>query len=154
MHVSWSRVLAFGGLAAVGVGVWIAVASAPGTPSSGVAGAEATQVTHTVRVGGVDVAVTAKPSGSVCFSAPHVSGCTTSLPTGRLGYATGLDGGRVVLAGVAGTGVRAVIARLTRGGVVWPELRAGAFYAELPAGYRLRTIVKVLAGGRRVAFKA
>jgi hypothetical protein len=47
-----------------------------------------------------------------------------------------------------------VIARLSRRGTVWPELRRGVFYTVLPHGLRLRTIVKVLAGGRRVAFTA
>jgi hypothetical protein len=37
---------------------------------------------------------------------------------------------------------------------VWPAFHDGAFYAVLPQGRALRALVKVLAGGRRVAFPA
>jgi hypothetical protein len=69
-------------------------------------------------------------------------------------YATGIAGGRQVVAGAAGSRVRAVIARLTRRGTVWPSLRSGLFYAILPHGYRLHRLVAVLAGGRRLAVRA
>jgi hypothetical protein len=152
--VSSSRVLAFGGVAAAVAGVVLAVTSALGSATGGVAAADATQLTRVVHVGGADVTVTTRPSGTVCFSAARASGCAVGLSGGRLSYATAKDGRRVVLAGVAGPGVKAVIARLSRGGVVWPTLRSGAFYAVLPDGFRLRAIVKVLAGGRRVTFRA
>lgn len=157
-ELSRSRALVFGGLAAGAAGVFIAVASALGAPTtSGVAAAQATRlqtVTHTVRIDGTRVKVTTKPSGSVCYSAPGVSGCAASLADGQLSYATGHAGKRVVLAGVAGRGVKGVIARLSRKGTVWPTLHDGAFYTVLPHGHRLTGIVKVLAGGHRVAFKA
>jgi hypothetical protein len=152
--MSRSRALAFGGVAAVAVGVFVAVSSAFSSASSGVAGAEATSTTRTVHVGGVQMRVTEKPGGAVCFSGPGAASCASSLAPSQLAYATGHVGGRVVLAGVAGSRVKAVIARLTFAGTVWPELHEGAFYTVLPKGFRLRAIVKVLAGGRRVAFAA
>ena len=148
----------FGALAATAVAIFVAVTSGLGAATtSGVAAADAVRlqtVRHAVRIDGTVVHVTSKPSGAVCFSAPHASGCATTLDSGQLAYATGRAGRRFVLAGVAGAGVKAVIARLTRRGTVWPMLRSGAFYAVLPQGYRLRSIVKVLANGRRVAFRA
>ncbi|HEV2592336.1 MAG TPA: hypothetical protein VGU02_10635 [Gaiellaceae bacterium] len=149
----------FAGLAAGAAGVFLAVASALGAPTttSGVAAAHATTlqaVTHTVRIGATRVKVTTKPSGSVCYSAPGVSGCASSLADGQLSYATGHAGKRVVLAGVTGAGVKGVIARLSHKGTVWPAFHGGAFYAVLPLGHRLTGIVKVLAGGRRISFTA
>jgi streptogramin lyase len=152
--MSRSRALAFGGVAAVAVGVVVAVSSAFSSASSGVAAAEATSTTRTVHVGGATVRVTQKPNGAVCFSGPGAASCASSLADSQLAYATGRIGGRVVLAGVAGAHVKAVIARLTFAGTVWPQLHGGAFYTVLPKGFRLRAIVKVLAGGRRVAFAA
>jgi streptogramin lyase len=139
------RVLAFGAVAAVAVGVLIAVVSA--------FTASASSATRSVDVGGATVRVTEKPGGTVCYAGPGVSSCSR-LADSQLAYATGRVGGRVVLGGVAGPGVKAVIARLTRQGTVWPALRDGVFYAVLPDGHRLRAIVKVLAGGRRVTFSA
>jgi hypothetical protein len=155
--MSRSRALAFGGVAAVAVGVVVAVASAFASASgatSGVAAARATSTSRTVHVGGGTVRVTQKAGGAVCFSGPGAASCASSLAASQLAYATGRVGGRVVLVGVAGTQVKAVIARLTFAGTVWPELHDGAFYTVLPTGFRLRAIVKVLAGGRRVAFAA
>jgi hypothetical protein len=152
-----SRALAFGALTVAAVGVVVAVTSALGaqTGTAGVAAAQATRiraVTHVVHAGGARITVTSKPSGAVCFRAPHVASCAASLAAGQLAYATGKSGRREVLAGVAGPDVKAVIARLTRRGTVWPALSGGAFYAVLPRGDRLRAVVKVLAGGRRVTF--
>lgn len=156
--MSRSRLLVFAALAAGAVGVVVAVATAlSATTTSGVAAAHAVRlhtVRHTVRIDGHAVTVTTKPSGSVCFAGPHVSGCAASLAHGQLAYATGKAGSRVVLAGVAGPGVKAVIARLSHKGTVWPTLHTGAFYAVLPHGHRLTRIVKVLVGGRRVTFNA
>lgn len=146
--------LALAGLAAAVAGGFVAVSRGLGAAraTSGVA-AEALSV-QTVRIDGAAIRITTKPSGSVCYSAPHVSDCASSLADDALSYATAHTGGRVVLAGVAGTKVKAVIARLSHKGTVWPRLEDGAFYAVLPHGYRLQSIVKVLAGGRRVTFKA
>lgn len=161
MGLSLSRVLAIGGLAAAAAGVLIAVSrglQAATTVTSGVAAAEAVQakpVHHTVRIDGATIRVTKKPTGSVCYSAPHgVSDCASSLGAEQVSYASGHAGKRLVVAGVAGAHVKAVIVRLTRKGTVWPRLRNGAFYAVLPRGYRPVSIVKVLAGGRRVVLKA
>jgi len=143
------------------IGVVVAVSSGLGRqqagPGVGVAAAEATRltvVTRSIRVAGVPVRVTRKPSGAVCFRVPRVGSCASTLRRTQVAYATGLSRGRQVVAGVAGTGVRAVIARLTRHGTVWPTLRSGAFYAVLPRGYRLRRLVAVLPGGRRTAVRA
>jgi hypothetical protein len=156
VDLSRSRALVFGGLAAAAVGVFIAVALAfSAATTSGVAAAQAVRlqtVRRTVHIDGHAVIVTTKPSGSVCFTGPHVSGCAASLADTQLAYATGKLGSRMVLAGVAGPNVKAVIARLSRKGTVWPTLHTGAFYAVLPHGRRLTSIVKVLSGGRRVAF--
>jgi hypothetical protein len=126
--------------------------------TSGVAAAEAVQakpVHRTVRIDGAAIRVTKKPSGAVCYAAPHgISGCASSLGAEQVSYASGHAGKRLVLAGVAGAHVKAVIVRLTRKGTVWPTFRDGAFYAALPHGYRPVSIVKVLAGGRRVSVKA
>jgi hypothetical protein len=148
----------FGALAALATAVFVAVASglSSATATSGVAAAQAVRlqtVRHSVHIDGNVVRVTSKSTGAVCFAAPHASSCASTLGDNQLSYATGKAGKRVVLAGVAGAGVKAVIARLTHSGTIWPTLRSGAFYAVLPKGYRLRSIVKVLAGGRRVAFR-
>ena len=148
----------FGALAAVGAGVVFAIARALGAASttSGVAAANATRlhtVTHVVRIDGNRITMTSKPSGAVCYSAPGAKGCAARLTDAQLSYATGHSGKRIVLTGVAGPRVKAVIARLSHKGTVWPTLHDGAFYALLPRGYKLTSIVKVLAGGRRIAFK-
>ena len=150
------RGLVFGALGAVTLAAAFAVNGALGssTATSGVAGARATLVSaSSVRIDGATIAVTRKGSGA-CYRGPQVSGCAATLTAGQISYATGRDGKRVVLAGIAGRNVRAVIARLSRGGTVWPKLENGVFYAVLPRGFRLRSLVKVLAGGRRVSFPA
>lgn len=150
--------MVFGGLAAGAAGVFLAVSSGLGaTTTAGVAAAQAVRiqaVTHTARIDDTVVTITQKPNGAVCFTAPHARGCASSLGAGQLVYATGRSGRHVVLAGVVGSPVKAVIARLSKKGTVWPKLAGGAFYAVLPAQHRLTSIVKVLAGGRRVAFAA
>src|SRR5581483_8120966 len=114
--LSLSRVLAIGGLAAAAAGVLIAVSrglQAGTTVTSGVAAAEAVQakpVHHTVRIDGATIRVTKKPTGSVCYSAPHgVSDCASSLGAEQVSYASGHAGKRLVVAGVAGAHVKAVI---------------------------------------------
>ena len=155
------RVLALTALGAGVIGVVVAVASGLGRqtvgPQVGVAAAEVTKltvITRTVSVSGVRVRVTRKPSGSVCFRAGRAGSCASSLGPTRVAFATAVVNGRGVVAGIAGARVRAVIARLTRHGTVWPALRSGAFYAVLPPGYRVRAVVALVAGGRRVAFHA
>lgn len=154
MVLSRERGLVFGALCAVILAAVFAVTGALGSPAvtSGVAGARATLVNaSSVRIDGATIAVTRKGSGA-CYRGPHASGCATTLTADQISYASGHDGKRVVVVGVAGRDVRAVIARLSRGGTVWPKLEDGVFYAVLPQGYRLRSLVKVLAGGRRVSF--
>ena len=154
--LSRERGLVFGALCAVIVAAVFAVNGALGSraATSGVAGTQATLVNaQSVRVAGTTVVVTRK-HGATCFRAPHVSGCASTLAADQFSYATGRVGKRLVIAGVAGSHVRAVIARLSRGGVVWLTPRDGAFYRVLPHGFKLRALVKVLAGGGRVSFAA
>lgn len=155
------RVLALTALGAGTFGVVVAVSSGLGRqqpgPEVGVAAAEATRltvITRTVRVAGMRVRVARKPSGAVCIRARHAGSCVSSLGPNRVAYATGIAGRRQILVGVAGSGVRAVIARLTHRGTVWPTLRSSVFYAALPRAYRLRRLIAVLADGRRVAVRA
>lgn len=147
----------FAGLAAAAVGVVLAVSNGLGAATTGgVAAAQAVriQVTRTVHLDGTVVRVTQKTNGAVCFTAPHAGDCAASLGASQLAYATGRSGRHVVLTGVVGSSVKAVIVRLSNKGTVWPKLRNGAFYAVLPADHRLTGIVKVLAGGRRITFTA
>lgn len=158
MVLSRERGLVFGALGAVTLAAVFAVTGALGSSAatSGVAGARATLVSagnHSVRIDGATITVTRKGDGA-CYRGPRVSSCASTLTADQISYATGRDGTRVVIAGIAGRGVRAVIARLSRGGTVWPKLDGGVFYALLPRGYRLRALVKVLAGGHRVSFPA
>lgn len=153
------RAQVFAALAVVGLAVFVAVASAlhaqPATV--GVAAAETTRVlavTRTLQVGGVRFTVTRKPNGDVCYAAPAIHSCTSAGARTRLSYATGRARGRQVVGGVVGPKVRAVILKLTGKGTIWPHLQDGAFYATLPARRRLRAIVKVVAGGKRVTFPA
>ncbi len=156
MVLSRERGLVFGALCAVTVAAVLAVSHALRSPAatSGVAGAQATLVSaHSVKLAGATVVVTRK-HGATCFRAPHVSGCASALAADQFSYATGRVGKRTVIAGVAGSHVRAVIARLSHGGAVWLTPRDGAFYSALPRGFKLRALVKVLAGGHRVSFPA
>jgi len=56
------------------------------------------------------------------------------------------------LRGVAGCDVRAVIARLNGGGAVWATPSDGTFETHVPAGLRVRAVVKVLSDGTRQRF--
>ena len=74
--------------------------------------------------------------------------CAGSVPRDEIRY-SGVPYG---LHGVAGCNVRAVIARLNGGGAVWAIPRNGTFDAKVPAGLRVRTVVKVLNDGSRKRF--
>ena len=74
--------------------------------------------------------------------------CAGSVPRDEIRY-SGVPYG---LHGVAGCDVRAVIARLNGGGAVWAVPRNGTFDARVPAGLRVRTVVKVLSDGSRQRF--
>jgi len=74
--------------------------------------------------------------------------CSSSLAADQIAYASS----RYAVGGIAGSGVRAVIVRLTRKGTVWGTLRRGTFYAAVPSGYNVRAVVKVLTDGSRTSF--
>ena len=74
--------------------------------------------------------------------------CAGSVPHDEIRY-SGVPYG---LHGVAGCDVRAVIARLNGGGAVWAIPRGGTFDANVPAGLRVRAVVKVLSDGSRERF--
>jgi hypothetical protein len=74
--------------------------------------------------------------------------CTSKLAADQIAYASS----RYAVGGVAGSDVRAVIVRLTKKGTVWATLRRGTFYAAVPAGHAVRTVVKVLTDGSRTSF--
>ena len=76
------------------------------------------------------------------------SACSSSVPRTEIHYSLVSDG----VHGVAGCDVRAVIARLNGGGAVWATPREGTFDARVPAGLRVRTLVKVLSDGSRRRF--
>lgn len=74
--------------------------------------------------------------------------CGGEVPRDEIRY-SGVPYG---LHGVAGCDVRAVIARLNGGGAVWAVPHNGMFTAQVPAGLRVRTVVKVLNDGSRERF--
>jgi hypothetical protein len=74
--------------------------------------------------------------------------CGGAMPRDEIRYTVVSNG----LHGVAGCDVRAVIARLNGGGAVWATPRGGTFDAHVPAGLRVRTVVKVLSDGTRQRF--
>jgi hypothetical protein len=75
--------------------------------------------------------------------------CASKVPRTEIRYSVVSYG----LHGLAGCDVRAVIARLNGGGAVWATPRDGAFDAHVPAGLRVRTVVKVLSDGTRQRFE-
>jgi hypothetical protein len=92
-------------------------------------------------------------SGLACFRVQHgrstvARSCAPHLQPDEIGYATSRD----AVGGVAGSGVRAVIVRLTKKGTVWATMRRGTFYADVPRAYDIRAVVKVLRDGTRRAF--
>jgi len=152
MRSSRDRVLAVGGLAAGAAVAVVAVLAALGGPAQGVAAAQATITTRTVAFGSSHVAVRVLPSGTVCYRAIDSAGsshsCRTRVRVNEIGYTVSPRG----IGGVAGANVRAVIVKLTRRGTVWAKLRDGVFYADVPAAYRVRAVIKVLRDGSRRTF--
>ncbi len=144
--------LAVGGLATGVAAALFAVLGALGTPAQGVAAAQATVTTRTVAFGPSRVAVQQLPNGSVCYRVTESAGtaraCRARLRVNEIGYAVSPRG----IGGVAGANVRAVIVKLTRYGTVWATLRDGAFYADVPSAYQVRTVIKVLRDGSRKTF--
>lgn len=153
MHRTRGRLLVVLALATAVAAAYAAVRAALNAPaSSGVKAAQATLRSHAESFGPARVVVRLLPNKSVCFtvSEPHGSAraCRPNVRPWQIGYAVSARG----IGGVAGTGVRAVIVKLTRHGTKWATLSDGIFYADLPPAYRVRAVVKVLRDGTRERF--
>ncbi|MFL5964059.1 MAG: hypothetical protein ACJ757_14320 [Gaiellaceae bacterium] len=144
--------MAVGGLAAGTAAALVAVLAALSAPASGVRGAQATLTSRTTSFGAARVRVQALPAGIVCYRVTESTGtsraCRSRVGASEIGFTISPIG----IGGVAGSDVRAVIVKLTRRGTVWTTLRDGVFYADVPAAYRVRAVVKVLRDGSRKAF--
>jgi hypothetical protein len=136
------RAFAIGGFAAGLAAALVAVLAALAAPTPTVSQAKAADITVRVRK---------QMDGSRCFTVGGVAAtqtCVRGLQPDEIRYAaTGS-----AIGGLAGLGVQAVIVKLTKKGTVWATLSGGTFYAAVPAGYRVRAVVKVLANGRRATF--
>lgn len=154
MHWNRGRSMAVGGLSAGAVAALVAVLTALSAPASGVGvrGAQATLTSHTTIFGAGHVTVQVLPTGTVCYRIAESAGtsrsCRSRVGASEIGYTISPRG----VGGVAGTGVRAVIIKLTRRGTVWSRMRNGVFYADVPPAYRVHAVVKVLRDGSRKAF--
>jgi hypothetical protein len=139
----WSgRVFALGGLAAGVAAALVAVLAALAAPTPTLSQARAADAATTVAKG---------PGGALCFTVAGVASshtCVRALHPEDIRYA--VTPGAV--GGLAGSWVRAVIVKLTQKGTVWATLQGHGFYAAVPAGHRVRAVVKVLPGGRRQTF--
>lgn len=136
------RAIAIGALAAGVAAGLIAVLAALAAPTATVSQAKAADITVRVRM---------QKDGSRCFTvggAAATRTCVRALEPDEIRYAST----RSAIGGLAGLGVRAVIVKLTKKGTVWATLADGTFYAAVPAGHRVRAVVKVLANGRRETF--
>jgi hypothetical protein len=151
------RALVLGGFAAALATGAAAVLAGLGTPSTKVTPASAAAPTafgsRSVAFGNGRVVLRMRTSSLGCFrvvvgSSTVARSCTSSLAAGQIAYASS----RYAVGGVAGSDVRAVIVRLTKKGTVWATLRRGTFYASVPAGHNVRTVVKVLRDGSRTSF--
>ena len=154
MTLNRSRVLALGGLAAGAAACLVAVLSAFGSTDAAVSSVKAAAATidlRTVPIGRGRIQVNTLPTGT-CFTVRDPSGsahaCPARTAATEIGYAVTARG----IGGIAGSEVAAVIVRLTHRGTVWATLEAGAFYAAVPAGHKVRAVVKVLRDGTRTAF--
>jgi hypothetical protein len=135
-----------------------AVLSALGAPTGSVSPAKAAAPavalgSRSVAFGNGRVVLRMRTSTLGCFrvvvgSSTVARSCTASLGADQIAYASS----RYAVGGVAGDDVRGVIVRLTKKGTVWAALRRGTFYAAVPAGHDVRTVVKILADGTRTAF--
>ena len=152
MQWNRGRALAVGGLAAGAAAALVAVLTALAAPASGVRGVQATITSRAIAFGPARVTVQVLPTGVVCYRVTESSGssrsCRSRVGSSEIGFTISPRG----IGGVAGSEVRAVIVKLTRRGTVWASLRNGAFYADVPAAYRVRAVVKVLRDGSRKAF--
>lgn len=130
----------------------VSVLAALSAPASAVRAVQATQPSRSVTFGHARVAVQVLPSGTVCYRVTESTGtsrsCRSRVAAAEIGFTLSPRG----IGGVAGSDVRSVIVKLTRRGTVWATLRDGVFYADVPAAYRVRAVVKVLRDGSRKAF--
>jgi hypothetical protein len=151
------RALVLGSLAAAVAAAAAAVLSALGAPTGSVAPAKAAATaslgSRSVAFGNGRVVLRMRTSKLGCFrvvvgSSTVARSCTSNLAADQISYASS----RYAVGGVAGSGVRAVIVRLTKKGTVWATLRRGTFYAAVPAGHDVHAVVKVLSDGSRTSF--
>jgi hypothetical protein len=137
------RTLAVGGLAAGIAAALVAVLAAFAAPTPTLSQAKAADVT---------IRVQPQAGGGRCFTVGGVAAtrtCVHALQPDEIRYASSGS----AIGGLAGLGVQAVIVKLTHKGTVWASLQDGTFSAAVPAGHRLRAVIKVLAGGRRETFR-
>ena len=146
-----------GSLAAAVAAAAAAVLSALGAPTASVtpakAAAPAAFGSRSVAFGNGRVVMRMRTSRLGCFrvvvgSSTVARSCTSSVSANQIAYASS----RYAVGGVAGSDVRAVIVRLTKKGTVWATLRRGTFYAAVPAGHNVRTVVRALSDGSRTSF--
>jgi hypothetical protein len=108
-------------------------------------------VSRVLAVGGLLVGVAAlffSVASGLRSVEPAAAACAVGVARDEIRY----SGAPYGLHGVAGCDVRAVIARLNGGGAVWAIPHNGTFDARVPAGLRVRTVVKVLSDGSRQRF--
>lgn len=156
MRASRTGIVAVGALAAGTAAGLAAIVSALGAPTTTISQAKAAEATityHSVSFGHDRVTVRRRPGGLMCFAVMKgrsIVGrsCTANVDAGQIEYASS----RYAVGGLAGADVHAVIVRLTRGGTVWATLKEGVFLAEIPAGFNVRAVVKVLRDGSRTRF--
>jgi hypothetical protein len=154
MHRMRRRVLAVLALAtAVAAGYASVRAGLTAPAASGVKAARATLSSRTQSFGPASVVVRVLPNGSVCYRViePHGSShaCRPRVRPWQISYTVSPRG----IGGIAGSGVSAVIVKLTRHGTTWATLSDGVFFADVPLAYRVRAVVKVLRDGTRERFE-
>jgi hypothetical protein len=162
MRRTRSRALALSGFAAALAAALFAVVTALGRePRAGdVLAAAAAGANRTVAFGPARVGRSTSPSGAVCYQLNRsgvrlARACAARLGYDELSYVVARRGtGQLVLAGVSGVDVVAVVAHLSPTGSLNATLRRGAFYAPIPRGYTLRSVEKVLRDGTRRLFRA
>jgi hypothetical protein len=140
-------------VAAGAAAVLSALGASTGSVTSAKAAAPVELGSRSVAFGNGRVVLRMRTSSLGCFrvvvgSSTVARSCTSSLASDQIAYASS----RYAVGGVAGSGVRAVIVRLTKKGTVWSTMRRGTFFAPVPKGYNVRAVVKVLGDGTRKSF--
>ncbi len=140
-------------VAAGAAAVLSALGASSGSVTPAKAAAPAALGSRSVAFGNGRVVLRMRTSSLGCFrvvvgSSTVARSCTANLAADQIAYASS----RYAVGGVAGSGVRAVIVRLTKKGTVWSTLRRGTFFAMVPKGYDVRAVVKVLGDGTRKSF--